>query len=248
MTLPALALRHARVIALVAVALVVAGGLAAVSIPSSIYPPLQFPRIVVVARAGTLPPPSMSLVVTRPIEQVIMAVPGIRRVRSKSLRGAAEISAQFEPSTDMVVALQMVQNRIAEITGELPAGTELEVERMTPEIFPVFILSLTGALPIADLFDHANYVVKPAIARSDPRYYEALVANTVLGGGYSARLNSEIRIKRGLSYGARASLAARRTVGSVSAQAQTKNESAAEVAGLIRGEMAGLATRPPSPE
>ena len=165
MTLPALALRHARVIALVAVALVVAGGLAAVSIPSSIYPPLQFPRIVVVARAGTLPPQSMSLIVTRPIEQVIMAVPGIRRVRSKSLRGAAEISAQFEPSTDMVVALQMVQNRIAEITGELPAGTELEVERMTPEIFPVFILSLTGALPIADLFDHANYVVKPAIAR-----------------------------------------------------------------------------------
>ena len=44
----------------------------------------------------------------------------------------------------MVVALQMVQNRVAEITGELPAGTELAVERMTPEIFPVFILSLTG--------------------------------------------------------------------------------------------------------
>ena len=64
----------------------------------------------------------MSLIVTRPIEQVVMAVPGVRRVRSKSIRGAAEISAQFDPSTDMVVALQMVQNRVAEITGDLPAG------------------------------------------------------------------------------------------------------------------------------
>ena len=67
----------------------------------------------------------MSLIVTRAIEQVTMAVPGVRRVRSRSIRGASEISAQFDPSTDMVVALQMVQNRIAEIGRDLPAGTEL---------------------------------------------------------------------------------------------------------------------------
>ncbi len=107
----------------------------------------------------------MSLIVTRPIEQVIMAVPGVRRVRSKSIRGGAEISAQFDPSTDMVTALQMVQNRVAEITGDLPAGTELQIERMTPAIFPVFIMSLTGSLPTPDLYDYANFVVKPEIAR-----------------------------------------------------------------------------------
>ena len=144
MNAAALALRHSRAAVLLAAALVVGGVLAAFALPSSIYPPLQFPRIVIVAHSGTLPPQSMSLIVTRPIEQVVMAVPGVRRVRSKSIRGAAEISAQFDPSTDMVVALQMVQNRVAEITGELPADTELQIERMTPAIFPVFILSLTG--------------------------------------------------------------------------------------------------------
>jgi CzcA family heavy metal efflux pump len=164
-TLAARALRHARVIGLLAIALVVAGLLAARTLPSGIYPPLQFPRIVIVAHAGTLPPQSMSLIVTRPLEQAIMAAPGIRRVRSKSIRGGAEIAAQFDPSTDMVVALQTVQNRVAEMTAELPAGTTLQIERMTPEIFPVFILSLTGALPTADLYDYANVVVKPAIAR-----------------------------------------------------------------------------------
>jgi CzcA family heavy metal efflux pump len=161
----ALTLRHSRAIALLAVALVVSGALAALALPSGIYPPLEFPRIVIVAHAGTLPPQSMSLIVTRPIEQVVMAVPGIRRVRSRSIRGAAEISAQFDPVTDMVVALQMVQNRVAEISGDLPAGTQLQIERMTPAIFPVFILSMTGTLPTPELYDYANFVVKPEMAR-----------------------------------------------------------------------------------
>lgn len=165
MNVAALALRHSRAVALLVAALVVAGVMAAFALPSGIYPPLEFPRIVIVAHSGTLPPQSMSLIVTRPLEQVIMAVPGVRRVRSKSIRGAAEISAQFDPSTDMVVALQMVQNRVAEITGDLPADTALQIERMTPAIFPVFILSITGMLPTPDLYDYANFVVKPEIAR-----------------------------------------------------------------------------------
>ena len=41
-----------------------------------------------------------------------------------------------------------------------------------------------------------------ASAAADPAYIAALVTNSVLGGGYSSRLNQEIRIKRGLSYGA----------------------------------------------
>jgi len=160
-----LALRHSRAAALVAVALVIGGVLAARALPSSIYPPLEFPRIAIIAHSGTLPPQSMSLIVTRPIEQAVMGVPGIRRVRSRSIRGAAEISANFDPATNMIVALQMVQNRVAEINGDLPMGTELQVERLTPAIFPVFILTLSGTLPTADLYDYANFVVKPDIAR-----------------------------------------------------------------------------------
>ena len=65
-----------------------------------------------------------------------MEVPGIRRVRSRSIRGATEISAQFDPSTDMVVALQQVQNRVSEVRADLPADTELTVERLTPGRLP----------------------------------------------------------------------------------------------------------------
>jgi CzcA family heavy metal efflux pump len=159
------AIRHSRAVVLVVAALVVAGAFAAFSLPSSIYPPLQFPRIVAIVKSGTLPAQSMMLTVTRPIEQAIMEVPGIRRVRSRSIRGAAEISAQFDASTDMIVALQQVQNRVSEIREELPADSEVTIERMTPAIFPVFILSMTGTLPTAELNDYATYVVKPELAR-----------------------------------------------------------------------------------
>ena len=165
MNAAAIAQRHSRAAALLAVALVIGGVLAALALPSSIYPPLQFPRIAIVVHSGTLPPQSMMLTVTRPIEEVVMSVPGIRRVRSRSIRGAAEISAQFAASTDMIVALQQVQNRVAEVTGDLPMDSQIQVERMTPAIFPVFILSMTGSLPTADLFDYATYVLKPELAR-----------------------------------------------------------------------------------
>jgi CzcA family heavy metal efflux pump len=161
----AVAQRHSRAAVLLASALVVGGVIAALALPSSIYPPLQFPRIVIVVHSGTLPPQSMMLTVTRPIEEAVMSVPGIRRVRSRSIRGAAEVSAQFAASTDMIVALQQVQNRVAEIGGDLPPDSQIQVERMTPEVFPVFILSMTGSLPTADLYDYATYVVKPELAR-----------------------------------------------------------------------------------
>lgn len=72
---------------------------------------------------------------------------------------------------------------------------------------------------------------------SDATFYPSTVANTVLGGGYSARLNAEIRIKRGLSYGAGSSLSSRIGKTNLLARVQTKNVSAAEVAELVAAEI-----------
>ncbi len=82
------------------------------------------------------------------------------------------------------------------------------------------------------------------LPRADPRYYQAVVANAVLGGGYSARLNKEIRIKRGLSYGAGSSIQARRRAGLFFARVQTKNEAAAEVVDLLLAEIDTLRAAP----
>ena len=160
-----LAHSQSRAILLLTLFLVVAGAVAYVSLPSSIYPPLEFPRVVAIAHSGSTPARSMTLTVARPLEQAIMEVPGIRRVRSRTFRGATEISAQFEPGTDTVVALQMVQNRIAEIRAELPGDLDLVVDRQTPAVFPIYSLNLAGPLSPADLYDYGFYVIRPALSR-----------------------------------------------------------------------------------
>ena len=70
------------------------------------------------------------------------------------------------------------------------------------------------------------------------------VLNAVLGGGYSSRLNQEVRIKRGLSYGASSQLDNRRQGGALVATVQTKNESAAAVVALVQSQLDGLITAP----
>jgi zinc protease len=87
-------------------------------------------------------------------------------------------------------------------------------------------------------------LARPAIKRVSPEYYTALVANAAIGNGFGSRLNREIRIKRGLSYGTGSSLETRRQAGLFSASAQTKNESAAEVAGLMEAEFERMVTDP----
>jgi zinc protease len=90
-------------------------------------------------------------------------------------------------------------------------------------------------------------VARPGIARSDPDFYAAAVANATLGTGFTSRLNQEIRIKRGLSYGATSQLDARRDPGPVLAATQTKNPSAPEVVSIIAAEMRRLGAERASP-
>src|SRR5213593_2129727 len=117
MTLASFVERYGLGIVTVTFVAAIAGLVSAFQLPSDIYPPLIFPRVIVIGHSGTLPAQTMMLSVTRPIEQALLEVPGIRRVRSTTFRGATEISAQFDPATDMILALQQAQGRVAEIRG-----------------------------------------------------------------------------------------------------------------------------------
>jgi zinc protease len=109
------------------------------------------------------------------------------------------------------------------------------------------VLQSTPRVVVIDMPDAgqaAVLVTRPGLKRVDPAYSVAQVTNSVLGGGYSSRLNEEIRIKRGLSYGAGSSFDLRRDVGPFTATVQTKNESAAEVVGLVIEELNKLGKEP----
>ncbi|MEO8580856.1 MAG: efflux RND transporter permease subunit, partial [Gemmatimonadales bacterium] len=153
-----------RFVYLVVGLLSVAGIYAATQLPSAIYPELAFPRILVVAEGSSLGARQIVFSVTRPIEEAISIVPGVTRVRSRSIRGGAEISITFADNADMMLGLQQVQARVNEVRPQLPAGIEIIVERMTPSLFPIVSYNLEGGDPGA-LYDIALYQLKPLISR-----------------------------------------------------------------------------------
>ena len=156
--------RQRRFVYLV-VSLASAAGLwAAFTLPSAIYPELNFSRIIVVAEGSTLGARQVVFSITRPIEEAVSIVPGVTRVHSHSIRGGAEIQITFAPRTDMAYTLQLVRARVNQVTPELPAGLDIQVERLAPSLFPILSYNVEGGDP-ATLYDIARYEIKPLISR-----------------------------------------------------------------------------------
>lgn len=148
-----------------AVALLCAAGIfAALQLPSAIYPELEFTRIAVVVEGSSLGARQVVFSITQPLEEAVGVVPGVRRVQSKSIRGASEISVTFAPGTDMAYALQQTQARVNEVRNDLPPGLNIQVERLLPSVFPILSYNLEGGSPQL-LYDIARYKIRPVISR-----------------------------------------------------------------------------------
>jgi CzcA family heavy metal efflux pump len=157
--------------------LTVAGIYCMLHMPSGIYPEVSFPRIVIVVQTPGLAVKDVEIAVTRPIEDAVNIVLGVNRVRSKSIRGAAEVEVDFVPGTDMVQATNDVRARMADVEPQFPPGSEILVERQTPSIFPVISFVVTGDRDPAALYDYAFYDLRPRVSRIDDVSYV-----TVFGG------------------------------------------------------------------
>jgi len=157
------ALRHRAAIYLAVVLLTLGGLWALFTLPAGIYPEVTYPRIVVLARGGTFEAEEMTVAVTRPLEQGLSGILGLRRIRTRTVRGSAELSLDFRPSADMQFALSQVQGRLAALRSSLPAGLDLSAERLTPSVFPMLQYELTGADPLV-LRDLAEFTLRPRLA------------------------------------------------------------------------------------
>lgn len=164
MSIARFAARH-RAPILLATGLFSAAGLYSLAtLPAGIYPEATFPRIAIVAEGGTFEPRDMVVAVTRPLEESVSGVIDLRQIRTRTVRGATELSLNFRPGADMPFALQQVQGRIAALQPSLPAGLTILAERLTPSVFPMLQYELTGGDPIL-LRDLAQYTIRPRLAR-----------------------------------------------------------------------------------
>jgi zinc protease len=85
-----------------------------------------------------------------------------------------------------------------------------------------------------------------SVHRLDRSYYAALVANGVLGGGFSSRLNQQIRVRKGLSYDVSSEVETRQAGSLFSATAEADAGAAPEVARMMLDQLGALASAPPA--
>ncbi|MCA9264927.1 MAG: insulinase family protein [Planctomycetales bacterium] len=85
-----------------------------------------------------------------------------------------------------------------------------------------------------------------AFTREDPDYFDSRVVSSYFGGAFSSRLNETIRVKKGLTYGARGGFSAARLAGEFEVSTFSKNESAVEAVQAIFDEIRRLQNEPPT--
>src|SRR5271165_2905106 len=170
--------RYAKSLIFLVLVLVAAGIYLAFTIPISVFPTTDFPRVLIGVDNGVMPIDQMMVTITRPIEESVNAVPGLQQVRSITSRGSAEIDLFFSWDVNMVTTLQLVDAALANIRNTLPPTATIKTHRLTFASFPIIGYSLTSdSVPQTELWKMATYDLKPRLNRLDG------VATVLVQGG-----------------------------------------------------------------
>jgi multidrug efflux pump subunit AcrB len=158
--------QHSRPVIFLILTLGLLGAYLAFTIPVSVFPSTDFPRVLISVDNGVMPIDQMMVTVTRPIEEAVNSVPGLLTVRSITGRGSAEVDLYLRWNIDMFQTLQYVNAAISRVQPELPATAKVEAHRMTFASFPIIGYSITSeTMPQTKLWEMATYEMKPRLNR-----------------------------------------------------------------------------------
>jgi CzcA family heavy metal efflux pump len=136
------------------------------SIPSAVFPQIQFDRAIILADSGDLPVAQMLVAVTRPLEEAAYGAMNVTQVRSTTSRGSSEIDVNFAERSDPVASYQLLNSAINEVRAKLPIDTNVQSRLLTSGTFPILDISLSShdrSLP--ELTDIAQYDLVPTLHR-----------------------------------------------------------------------------------
>jgi hydrophobic/amphiphilic exporter-1 (mainly G- bacteria), HAE1 family len=151
-------------------ALMLVGVVSFKRIPVDLLPSITYPRLTVATAYEDIPAEDLERLVTQPLEEVVTALSGVRRVESRTREGVSMITVEYEWGTQMDFAnlhLREAVDRVA-FREDFPDAAERPVIlRWDPTSRPITILTLKGDAPIEQLTEFAEEVAKPAIQQVD---------------------------------------------------------------------------------
>src|SRR3981081_1918346 len=129
--------RLSRPILFLIVSVTLVGVYFAFTIPVSVFPNTDFPRVVIGVDNGVMPIDQMLVTITRPIEEAVNSVEGLQQVRSITSRGSAEVDLFFDWKVDMSQPLRRVHSPLARVQSPLPLTATVNPHRLTFASFPI---------------------------------------------------------------------------------------------------------------
>lgn len=134
----------------------------------ALFPEVTFPKVKVIAENGLEPVDRMMVTVTKPMEDAMKRVPGLKLLRSTTSRGSCEISAFLDWNVNVASSQTLIESRLNQIRGTLPPNVNISVERMNPAILPVmgYTLEAPGKSAL-ELRKLALYTIKPFLSQVD---------------------------------------------------------------------------------
>jgi HAE1 family hydrophobic/amphiphilic exporter-1 len=164
MNLANLSIKRPVFITCVVLLSIVAGLLSMRSLGVDLFPDITFPVVTVTTPYPGAGPSEIETLVSKPLEDEISTLSGIKRLSSINSEGVSQVVAEFTLETDVKYAEQQVRDRVGSAKRKLPNDIEEPViRRIDPADQPIVILALQADLSDADIYDLAQEVIKPKL-------------------------------------------------------------------------------------
>src|SRR3954469_20246837 len=137
-------------------------GIVAVSrVGISQYPDVDYPNITVSLSWPGASPSAVERELIEPLEQALAQVEGVQQISSSARQNSARVTATFDISRNVDLALQDVQAKVAQAQRSLPADVPAAtVSKSTPDDTPILTVGVSGPFARQLLSDVARYQVQ----------------------------------------------------------------------------------------
>ncbi len=164
MTLADLSIKRPTFITCLIVIMIAVGLLCMQRMGVDLFPDVTFPIITVTTPYPGAGPAEMETLVSKPLEDEVSTLAGIKRLTSINSEGFSTLIAEFEMETDIKYAEQQIRDRVGATKSKLPLDIrDSTIRRIDPADQPVVTLSLNAELKDSELYDVADDIIRPKL-------------------------------------------------------------------------------------